>query len=273
MKLRPDMLRHLNAEVSKLRHLEILNLLSEEPVLSVKDLAFKVDVSSSTIRRDLNFLAEQGLIRRVFGGAILRELYHDGEERPFELREVLHGEQKDLIGKSAAEMVQDDDVIFVDGGTTTQFIVPYLADRNNLTVVTCGLNVACAMRSMSNTSLILVGGHLHADSYSVVGPLADEAMELFKIRCNKAFISSAGVSAEHGLTNRIIERIPLKRKAIEISHQVIAVADGSKVGLVTLGQIAPIESLDRIITDTSAPRGELDCIRASGVRVVIAEAP
>jgi DeoR/GlpR family transcriptional regulator of sugar metabolism len=254
--------------VNRLRHVHILDALREETIGHVRDLADRFQVSESTIRRDLEELEAQGLVRRVHGGAILES--PSQTEPPFELRQISHKEEKDLVGRAAGEWVRDGEVIFIDGGTTTQFIVPYLLDRQNLTVVTCGLNIACALSNNTNISTIVVGGELHVESQSFAGPMALEALRIYGIRCDKAFISSGGVSAKYGVTNRILDRVPLKRKAMEISHQVAAVVDGSKIGVVTLGHVAPIESFHLLITDKSAPESELAEIAASGVEIKMA---
>jgi DeoR/GlpR family transcriptional regulator of sugar metabolism len=254
--------------VNRPRHVHILDILREEPTALVRDLAERTNVHESTIRRDLDELEAQGLVRRIHGGAILED--QSLIEPPFELRQISHKEEKDLVGQAAAELVRDGEVIFIDGGTTTQFIVPYLLERKDLTVVTCGLNIACALSGSKHISTIVVGGELHVESQSFAGPLTLEALQIYGIRCDRAFIGAGGVSAEHGVTNRILDRIPLKRKAMEISHEIAVVADGSKMGIVTLGRVAPIESFHHLVTDKSAPEGELEEIAARGVEIKMA---
>lgn len=256
-------------QIVRLRHLSILNILKENPTLSINELADRLSTSSSTIRRDLDELEAQGLARRVFGGAILER--QNWNESPFEIRETLHSREKEKIARCTADLVVDGDTLFIDGGTTTQFIVPYLVSKKNLTVVTCGLNVAHALNRYAEITTIIVGGELHSDSHSVSGTLALAVMDVYKIRCTKALITANAVSAEHGVTNRIIDRIPLKRRAIEISQQSIVLADGSKIGEVALGEIAPITAFSTLVTDASAPEQELAAIRSMGVDVRIAE--
>ena len=255
-------------QVARVRHLKILNILKESPTASIKELADRLDISQSTIRRDLDELTTQGLVRRVFGGAILER--QNWNEPPFELRETLHSQEKDKICRCAAELITDGDILFIDGGTTTQFIVPYLASKKNLTVVTCGLNVAYELNRLENITTFIVGGELYTDSHSISGALALAVLDVYKIRCTKALIAASAVSAEHGVTNRILDRIPLKRKAMEISQKSIVLADGSKIGTVALGQIAPITEFSDLITDASAHEEEIAAIRALGVDVHIA---
>lgn len=256
-------------KIARVRHLNILNILRESPTASIKELASRLDISQSTIRRDLDELAAQGLICRVFGGAILER--QNWNEPPFELRETLHSQEKDKICRRAAEMIVDGDILFIDGGTTTQFIIPYLVSKKNLTVVTCGLNVAYGLNRLENVTTFVVGGELHTNSHSVSGSLALAVLDVYNIRCTKALITANAVSAEHGVTNSILDRIPLKRKAMEISQKSFILADGSKIGTVALGQIAPITEFSALITDASAPETEIAAIRALGVDVHIAD--
>ena len=251
----------------KPRHAEIVDLLRAENAVAVHVLAQRMAVSESTIRRDLTKLQKQGVLRRIHGGAFLED---DAQmEPPFELRAISHQEEKDLVGRAAAEMVRDGEVIFIDGGTTTPFIVPYLADRRGLTVVTCGLNVANALSRNPNIQTIVVGGELHIESQSFAGPLTQEALRAYDLRCDRAFIAAGGISAQHGVTNRILDRIPLKRQAMEISRWVIVVADSTKIGVAALGHVAPIESIHALVTDPSAPPAELAEIAARGVHIQI----
>lgn len=253
----------------KPRHAQILDILREESAVLVRDVALRVGVSESTVRRDLTELQEGGHVRRVHGGAVLE---NDAQvEPPFELRQISHRREKDQVGRAAAALVQDGEVVFIDGGTTTQFIVPYLANRRQLTVVTCGLNIANALRKNEHIQTIVVGGELHVASQSFAGPLTLAALEAYDIRCDRAFIGCGGVSARHGITNRILDRIPLKRKVIALSSWVAVVADGSKLGVVTLGHVAPVTEVDCIVTDLSASPKQLACIERKGVEVLMRE--
>jgi len=256
-------------QIARVRHLNILNILKESTTASIKELAGRLYISQSTIRRDLDELAAQGLIRRVFGGAILER--ENWNEPPFELRETLYAKEKEKICRRAAEMITDGEILFIDGGTTTQFIVPYLVSKKNLTVVTCGLNVAFKLNRLENITTFVVGGELHSASHSISGSLALAVLDVYNIRCTKALMTANAVSAEHGVTNRILDRIPLKRKAMEISQKSFILADGSKIGAIALGQIAPITEFSALITDASAPEAELAAIRTLGVDIHIAD--
>lgn len=256
--------------LNRVRHVQILDVLHNQPSLLVRDLSKRLAVSPSTIRRDLDALEAQGKVRRVHGGVILQEESEISSEPSFKARKMLHAERKDMIGRLAADLVEDNDIIFLDGGTTTEFIVPHLADKQNLTVVTCGFNIAAALKEYETASVIILGGELHPGSQSLTGPMALQSLEMFGVRCRKAFISAVGVSAENGIMNEMLERIPLKRKAMEISQQTFVVVDGSKLGVVSLGQIAPIGAVDAVITDSTAPQPALNAIAACGIDIRVA---
>ena len=255
-------------QLSRARHLNIIKILKDQPAASIRELAEQLEISQSTIRRDLDELESQGLARRVFGGAILERQV--GAEPPFEFREALNASAKDKVAKAAADLVVDGDTVFIDGGTSTQFLVKYLANKKDLTVITCGLNVAYELNKYDNISSFIIGGELHKDSHSISGALALAVLEVYKIRCDKSIIAASAVSAEHGVTNRILDRIPLKRKAMEISRESILLADGSKIGGTAMGQIASLDEFSALVTDESVPPDELNAIRQMGIRVIVA---
>lgn len=252
--------------INRLRHMEILEMLKIEPHARVRDLAVSLDVSEATIRRDLDELETQGIVHRMHGGVMLEGAMNS--EFSFKQRETLYSDEKMLIAKVAAGLVHDNDVVFIDGGTTTSYMIPHLSNTSGVTVITCGLNVALALCDYDNISTILVGGELHNGSQSLTGLLADKLFGLYNIRCDMAFISCSGVSVDHGVTNRILDRIPLKRKAIAASRENVILADYSKVGLTTMGLIAAVNEFHYLVTDPAAPEEELTKISELGVKVL-----
>ena len=251
------------------RHREIISWLHREAVVSVSEMATAFGVVESTIRRDLDDLEKQGMVRREYGGAMLS----DGATRepPFQERQVLHRAEKEAVGRAAATQVFDGETIFVDGGTTTEFIIPYILDRKDLTVVTCGFNIAQQLLGSPHITTIVLGGMLDRASKALVPIHSEDLAQLHGIRVSKSFVSAGGVSAEFGITNRLPNRIPTKQQAIKIASEPLVVVDGSKVGAVALGVVAPITAVKTIVTDASAPAEELERIKALGVGLVLAE--
>ncbi len=254
---------------SKIRQEILRDLLKYTPAVLVKDLAQKFDVSESTIRRDLDELEAIGVIRRVHGGAILEGNFI--EEEPFEVRNTTQRNEKSNVGKAAATIVENNTTIFIDGGTTTPFIVHHLSYKKHLVVVTVGLNIATRLASQPSIKTILLGGELHLETQTLAGNLSIQAIETCGLTFDLAFISAVGVSAEYGATNQLLDRIVQKQKAIELSRKVAVVVDGSKIGKTALAKIIAVDDIDTLITDSSARSDKLEAIRALGQEIIVAE--
>jgi len=254
----------------KPRHILMLDVLKAEPTVLVRDLAVRAGVSESTIRRDLAELETQGLVRRLYGGAVLENRTTIQRELPFEVRQTKNALEKRLIGERAARLVSDGDVIYLDAGTTTEEIVPHLLSRRHLTVVTNGLNITTALANVRHISTITIGGELNIDMQSFTGPLALETFRLYQLRCDIAFLGAGGVSAQHGIMNQNLDGIVVKRQALATARTSVLVVDGSKIGRMRLGFLAPVQVCNTLITDSSAPATELEQIAALGVEVIIA---
>lgn len=254
---------------AQIRQRQLVDILKGDPAVRVTELAEQFGVSESTIRRDLNELESIGLVRRVHGGAIAEAAIVN--EPSFEVRAITHRAEKARVGKAAASLVGDGITVFIDGGTTTPFIVPYLNGRTGLTIVTIGLNVAYELAAHPSIRTIQIGGELHLETWTYTGPLSMQALENCGLTFDLAFISAAGVSADYGATNQIIDRVPQKQRVIQLSRRVAVVADGSKIGQVALASIIPMSEVDVLVTDASAPQVELDAIGSLGPRIIRAE--
>jgi len=246
------------------RRQEILSLIEKRSHVSVDHLASHFGVSRSSIRRDLSQLHDDGLLTRTYGGAIA--LHSNHQETPFAERRVANFTEKDRIGRAAAGYVTTGDTIFIDGGTTTECMLPYLADKR-VTVVTYGLNIINRLSTHPHITLIGIGGAFHHDSHTFTGVLALANMQLYNIRFDKTFMAASGVAATAGITNASLEEIPIKRKAIEGGQQNLLLADSSKIGVIRAGLIAPLTEVDRLITGSQADRTELAQISEVGLTI------
>ncbi len=253
---------------SRLRHRRILDFLAARKEATVEELTGLLDVSPATVRRDMAELAGLGLAKRLRGGLVPAGSL--AREPSFREREITRSAEKAAVGRAAARFVRDGDVVFLDGGTTTELLVPALAERSGLTVLTCGINVAAALARHPSLKGIILGGEIHGDSQTILGSLAEVLLDSFGIRCDVAFIAAAGVSARGGATNRMIDRIPLKRRAMGMAGRSVLVADGSKLGVDAFARIADIGEFSAVVTDESAPADELAALRATDVEVVVA---
>lgn len=249
------------------RRQEILRLVDEFSRVTVDELAGRFGVSTSSIRRDLNELDRLGLVQRTYGGAI--GLATKSSETPYSERVISHHDEKERIGRLAASLIDPGDTIFIDGGTTTEFMLSYLPDHERLTVVTFGLNIVQRLVGRENVTAILIGGILHSPTLTFGGVFANDSFDCYNLRFDKAFLASSGVSVEAGITNAGFEDIPIKRKAIRNARERILLVDSSKVGLIAAGVIAPANELHRLITAQGASPSEVERLRQIGITVTL----
>ena len=246
--------------MKRYRHTKILSILEERPAVSVTELEDELGVSVGTIRRDLAQLQQAGQLRRVHGGAFSAIQGEGG----FSWRTCLHMDRKSAVGKSAAELIQPGSVVFIDGGTTTEAMLPFLSGKTSLTVVTCALNIATSLLRIPYINTIILGGAVHAESRTVIGPLPVDQMDAFGLRFDVAVISTAGISAEHGATNRMLERLPLKQKVLQSCERSILVSDSSKLDRVYLGRVAPLLSFTHCLIDDNLTRVQKEKLSSAG---------
>lgn len=251
------------------RRNEILEILRQEGKVTVKDLCERFRFSEMTIRRDLQYLDREGLLRRVHGGAIssLGRSY----EPPFHLRSTDSSEAKQAIGRVAAGMIFDGDSIALDVGTTTLEIARAIRDKRNLTIITASLPIAYEIASTtslnSDIRLILTGGIVRPGELSMIGHLANQAYREFHV--DKAFIGVGGLNLEAGLTEYNLEDALVKRPLLNSANRKIVVADGSKFGRTTFVAIGPWSAIDTVITDEIAPVDMVQALRDMGIQVII----
>jgi DeoR family deoxyribose operon repressor len=232
----------------KKRVRNIINLINQRKEISVKEISDLMCVSDMTIRRDLDDLEQQGIIRRTHGGAVLldpntsvRDIYILGEQT------TRNAEEKRQIGIKAASLIQPHETIFLDSGSTTPFIAKSLSYNLPLTVLCYTFTNALEFYPRENTNLILLGGFLHRDS-NIIHSV--ENLELIRnTRADKAFISTGGLDPKMGLTTYFDYEAAIKREMINSARQIILVTDSSKFGEINVVHFADLDKIDMIITD------------------------
>jgi DeoR/GlpR family transcriptional regulator of sugar metabolism len=247
------------------RRQRIFEVIETSGIVSVRDLAQRFDVSSITVMRDLQELEQQGLIRRVHGGAI--SLRGASYEPPFSARETRHAAEKQRIAARAAELVRDGDSLILDVGTTTLEIARALKGKRNLTVLVTNLRAALELANQAAIQVIVIGGKLRSSELSLVGHLAERTLRLFQV--DKAFIAVGGITVEHGLMEFNFEEAGTKQVMIERARQRIVVADHSKFGKVMLSTVAPLNVIDTLITDTAVDSETVERLRQLGIEVIL----
>jgi DeoR/GlpR family transcriptional regulator of sugar metabolism len=231
--------------MKRYRHTQILALLETRSAIRATEAAEMLGVSVGTIRRDMAELEAGGYLNRTHGGAFAAI---EGEAG-FMRRTCWNRDKKRVIGQAAAAHISSGSVVFIDGGTTPEAMLPFLVEKTSLTVVTCGLNIALQLLRWPYISTILLGGEVHAESRTVTGTLPVTQLDSFGMRFDMAVIATAGISAEHGATNRMLERLALKQLVLRNSASSILVGDSSKVDCAFLGRVAPLSAFSLCIMD------------------------
>jgi DeoR/GlpR family transcriptional regulator of sugar metabolism len=247
------------------RRQEILKLIEQEPYVSVVELAARFGVSRASIRRDLTELTSLGLMERTYGGAVKPPA--SSRVIPFTEREVSYRDQKERIGKAAAALVAPGEFILIDDGTTTPYLVPHLAGIPRLTVATWAVNILNELVSIDDAEVVVIGGTLNRSILRLGGFLTMTSLDAYQMHFGKFFLAASAVSAKAGVMGSQFEVIPVKRKAIELSHETILLADSSKIGTVAAGQIVPSARIHRLITGQDASATEVAKLRDLGVIV------
>jgi DeoR family transcriptional regulator of aga operon len=244
----------------------ILARVAEEQTIQVGEIARQLGCSEMTIRRDIRRLERDGFIRQTYGGAtahITRSF-----DISFNARALLAPREKRLIGMRAAALVEGTRVVFVGIGSTTEQFARYLPGRADLTVVTPSLPIASLLGTRP-VRVVALGGSVLRDELTCAGPIAIATLGRFKF--DAAVIGAAGLSTRWGITELTEEEAAVQRAALERTERVVVLADGSKIGDATPIVVAPASRIASLVTDHSAPAGELSKLRELGIEVLIVE--
>jgi DeoR family transcriptional regulator of aga operon len=247
------------------RRVLILEKLEKDGQVDVLQLSNELKVSDVTIRNDLIKLEEKKMLIRARGGAI--KIDRVGIDFNLSDKNKQHLEEKKKIGKAAADLIEEGDTIILDSGTTTMEVARNLQKIVDLTVITNALNIANQLADHQNANVILPGGFLRKNSLSLVGGAAEENFKNYF--CDKLFLAVDGFSTIHGMSTPNVEEAHLNRVMIEISKQVIVVADSSKFHKRSFAFIAPITDVDIVVTDAGIPVEDQRKLENAGVKVII----
>ena len=245
----------------------ILALLADHGSVGVVETADRLGTSQATIRRDLQALEEQGLVKRTHGGAVPAGVLY---ELPMRYRGARQQEEKSKIAELAAGLIDESAAtVGLCGGTTTSEVARFLGMRGGLKIVTNALNIAAELALRPAIDLVVTGGTVRTESYELIGPVAERALEGFNL--DASFLGVGGVSAAAGVTTHHEVEAQTNRAMILQSARVIVVADGTKVGRRAFARIAEAALVSDLVTDPSADPGELDALRELGVRIHLAD--
>ena len=254
-----------NGMLNEERRRSILETLHREGRVLVTELASQFRTSQITIRKDLEVLDQQGVIQRTHGGALpvqagalldptLRE------------KEKLHRKEKMRIAMAAAKLVEEGESVLLDSGTTTTAIARALKGASKLTVITNATNIAAELAG-TNVEVILTGGMLRKNSFSLVGPLAEQTLR--QLSADILFLGVDGFDTKAGLFTPNVLEAQVNRIMVEIATRTVAVCDSSKFGRRSLCNIVPTSAVNQVITDKNISKHDLQTLREAGVSVTL----
>jgi DeoR family fructose operon transcriptional repressor len=244
----------------------ILNQIKKTGSINAIDIARTLDVSETTIRRDLNRLARKNLVKRTYGGALAIEPV--GVEMKFNTQKEKFIQEKKKIGLAASRLIEDGDVILLEAGTTGLQTALNLTHISNLKVITNSCDIATLLGNTNpQFEITLSGGILRMDTHSLIGPVADNTFKNFNV--DKAFIGITGIDIEKGITATDHIEAQTKKMIITSAKRVIALCDHSKLGHISINHIAPTEVIDTLITDSEADNHFIEKLRSLDIEVLV----
>jgi DeoR family transcriptional regulator of aga operon len=256
---------------AELRRERILTLVRDREFVRVGDLSAMFGLSEVTIRSDLDLLAESSGLQRVHGGAIIRDPT-PRPERSFEESLGAYADEKEAIGSAAAAMVSSGETIILDVGSTTSAIARALVQRADLydvVVFTNGISLALELEAaIPRFTVVVTGGTLRPLQHSLVEPMATHILE--EVNVSTAFLGCNGVHPAEGVTNVNLPEAALKRLMVDAAQRCVVVADGSKIGNISVIKIADLDAVDVLLTGASAPPEALNGLEREGPTVEIA---
>lgn len=252
------------------RQEHIARLVDEHGRVRVRDLAGRFGVSTVTIRKDLDTLETEGRLVRTHGGALGPDRRE--QEPAFDLRERLQQDEKGRIGAAAAGLVSDGESIVMDASTTALAVARRLRARagwSQLTVITNGLRLASELAGSPGVTVLMLGGRVRWEAFSVVGQLGDGLFD--RINVQTAFVGAAGFTLESGLSDATDEEAQIKRAMVAAARRVIAVVDHTKWERTAFATFCRTSDIDRVVTDAGAPEEMVRALGERGIAITLVD--
>lgn len=247
------------------RHKIILERLNREGFVKVVEIAKELDVTTVTIRKDLKLLEEKGLLYKTHGSA--SPINPHMADRHVAEKEKIHVEEKERIGIAAAGLIEPNDTIIVNSGSTILAFVEKIRPEGALTLVTPCVKVTLSICDMENVNIFQLGGMFHKRSLSVIGSHAQHLLE--NVSCSKLFLGVDGIDIDWGVTTSNVEEAELNRDMMKAASKTIVLCDSSKFGKRGFGKICGVDSIDVVITDAGISSVMKKELEEQGVRVII----
>lgn len=250
------------------RRADILQILNQKDRIMISELCERYGLSEVTIRKDLEILKKRNLLFRIRGGAIRIPSTVDGNDLRVEAKRLFYYKQKRAIGRVAASLINENETIIIDSGTTAMEVAKNLHKFQNLTVVTNAIDIALEVSKYNRFNVILLGGHLRESSLSTVGPLAESVLKV--CYCDKLFLGVDSFSIEKGISTPNLEEANINQTMISMAKESIAVFDSSKFDKRSFAFIAQVKDINAIVTDDDIPPKILSELTKRNIKVHIA---
>ena len=244
------------------RQNRILKILGKNDQTSVNDLSEELKVSSVTIRQDLNFLEAEGLLKRVHGGAVLK----DADD--LENRLVVNYDKKLLIARKLASLVGEGETILIESGSVNALLARELLKIKKVTIITTNVYIARQFRKSDQANIIILGGIYQHDSETLVGKITKTCIDQLNI--DKAFIGIDGYTTTSGFTLRDLFRAEISSYIIQKAKEVYVVSDSSKFGKTELTNICYLYDIQHIATNEDLGVQFQDEFTKAGVDLILA---
>ena len=243
---------------------EMEQYILDHGTVSLDTLSEHFEVSTNTVRRDLNELTARGHVIKVYGGVSARD---DTGPLPMVVRAATNSSSKQQIGRLASGLVNDNDTIFLDSGSTVLCMLPHLAKKDGITIVTHSLSAMYEASKYPTLQVIALGGLYNQTTSSYVGISTLEALS--RISTDAVFIAATGVSLERGLTNTTYFEAEIKRKVVQCSSKIILLADSSKFGKSSTISFFPFDQLYAVVTEQKPPKEYMNAIKKANIQLLV----
>ena len=255
--------------IPELRKELILSILTQSGALLTQDIMKQCDVSEITIRRDLAELESKGFLSRTHGGAVKTQV--TDKLFTYEIKINQNRQYKENICRIAADYIENNDIIFLDCGTTLSMITKYITNFPGLTVITSSLPIVSWLMPFPNIRLSLIGGEIDRERQATYGTIAEKNIGMY--HANKAFIGADGISLKKGLSSYDEKEGAITSKMIENADEVFLLCDSSKIEKNSFTKFAPITKIHHLITDERITPEQLKMFQDAEVNVIIKSNP
>ncbi|GGM16635.1 DeoR/GlpR family DNA-binding transcription regulator [Nakamurella endophytica] len=236
---------------------------------TVTELAEQFHVSTDTVRRDLDWLATEGLLARTYGGAVVLSGLTTSDTG-FSDRAELNQDAKRMIAQAAVDLIGDGETVLLNGGTTTLAVARAIGGRRDLTVVTNNIKVPAELPAAAVRDVYLLGGTCRMESSVTIGPVGFPGMA--GISADVAVIGVGGVSARTGLSTTNLPEAQMMAQMLESAHRTVVVADATKFNRNAFAHIASLEAVDTLVTDAAPPEELTAALVSADIDLVVVPA-